>query len=453
MKFRLTIYLFVSTILYVYLAYFNERSNFPLLISSFGLLFLFYGLVAKDWNGTKKQLYTISFYIRLLLLFSIPELSDDFYRFLWDGTMAITGKNPYLVLPSAFMLPTSNFELQNLYMRMNSPNYYTVYPPINQLLFAIGGWAAQYGILWGVVVLRLPILLIDIALIRLMEKLLETLNMSTNLVVWYALNPLVVMELTGNLHYEGVMFFCLLFAIHCYLENRKVISAIFWAFAIGVKLIPLLFLPSILRLTENYSNSKASISDFRLRTSCLKYYFIVGVTTILLFSPFISIELLKNFWSSIDLYFQKFEFNASIYYLIRWLGYQWVGYNIIEQAGVFLAVISAVGILFVQLRKKIKRVNQWVSLMLFSLLIYYSCAMIVHPWYVINLLILGVLTGYRFPILWSGMVVLSYSAYSHPVYQENPWLVTIEYATVYSFALYEILSKRVNISDQYPVTL
>ena len=35
----------------------------------------------------------------------------------------------------------------------------------------------------------------------------------------------------------------------------------------------------------------------------------------------LSLEVLRNIWQSIDLYFHRFEFNASVYYLLRWLGF------------------------------------------------------------------------------------------------------------------------------------
>jgi hypothetical protein len=36
---------------------------------------------------------------RLLLLFAVPALSDDFYRFLWDGRLSLEGINPFLYTP------------------------------------------------------------------------------------------------------------------------------------------------------------------------------------------------------------------------------------------------------------------------------------------------------------------------------------------------------------------
>ncbi|MEX0275176.1 MAG: mannosyltransferase, partial [Flavobacteriaceae bacterium] len=61
----------------------------------------------------------------------------------------------------------------------------------------------------------------------------------------------------------------------------------------------------------------------------------------------------------------------------------------------------------------------------------------VHPWYLIFLVLLAIFTEYRFPLLWSAMVILSYFAYSQPEFKESPWLLLIEYLVVIGFMGYE----------------
>lgn len=64
----------------------------------------------------------------------------------------------------------------------------------------------------------------------------------------------------------------------------------------------------------------------------------------------------------------------------------------------------------------------------------------VHPWYIIFLVVLAIFTEYRYALLWSAVVVLSYFAYSKIDFEENLWLLAIEYFAVYTYLLYEIIT-------------
>ena len=81
--------------------------------------------------------------------------------------------------------------------------------------------------------------------------------------------------------------------------------------------------------------------------------------------------------------------------------------------------------------------------MLFAYTIYLLMASIVHPWYVINLVVLTVfITHYKYAIIWSALVVLSYAAYVSDSYQENYTLLWIEYGLVIGWMGYELLKNK-----------
>ncbi len=69
---------------------------------------------------------------RLIFLFATPNLSQDFYRFIWDGRMILEGLNPYLHLPQTFINQGIHpiAEALNLYNGMGEMNgsHYTNYP-------------------------------------------------------------------------------------------------------------------------------------------------------------------------------------------------------------------------------------------------------------------------------------------------------------------------------------
>ena len=66
-----------------------------------------------------------------------------------------------------------------------------------------------------------------------------------------------------------------------------------------------------------------------------------GSTVALLFLPFFWSLGFENYLATIQLWFKNFEFNGSLYYIVRWIGYQIKGYNIIRQWGAFSPLFGA----------------------------------------------------------------------------------------------------------------
>ena len=80
--------------------------------------------------------------------------------------------------------------------------------------------------------------------------------------------------------------------------------------------------------------------------------------------------------------------------------------------------------------------------MLLLLSCYFFIATTVHPWYIINLILLGILTGYSFPILWSMTVFWSYSAYEFNIVEENIGYQLTAYILVYGCFVFEMIKGR-----------
>src|SRR4029453_16842488 len=71
---------------------------------------------------------------RLLLIPSAPTLSEDAYRYLWDGSLVRDGINPYVHAPSDPALVERRNEL---FARLNHADVPTIYPPAAQLFFGV----------------------------------------------------------------------------------------------------------------------------------------------------------------------------------------------------------------------------------------------------------------------------------------------------------------------------
>jgi hypothetical protein len=367
---------------------------------------------------------------RLLWLPATPALSDDFYRFRWDGLLVSHGHNPFAETPQQLLatppadadaLPLP--ELRRLLPLLNSPAYFSVYPPVCQALYGAVAWAFPTSQTGFLVVVRLALLLADAGAAALLLWLLPRAGWPARRALAYLLHPLVVVEVMGNVHMEGVVVCFLLLTGALLVRRRTRLAAGALALAVATKLLPLLALPLLAR-----------------QLGWRQFYWFSGVlagTLVLVFLPFLSCSLLLHIGLSLDLYFQSFEFNASIFYVLRAVGQWLVGYDLVGGLGPLLGL--GVAVLAFWLARRAGRpalaaLPQWLLLTLSG---YFALATIVHPWYLVPLVALSCFSPLRFARAWAGMAVLSYAAYRTTAYTESGLLLALEYGVVLAWAATE----------------
>ena len=415
-----------SALCYLFLGYFINRNQFTTLLFTTAILFVCYFYFIKYKNSNTSNLLLIGIFFRLLLLGITPFLSQDFYRFIWDGRLLLLGISPYEYVPNSIINVTQIPQAKLLFDGMGnlSASHFSNYPPVNQLLFAIAAVFSSNSVLGSIIILRIQIIMADIVIYFIGKRILQLLSMNQNTIYFYFLNPLVIIELTGNLHFEGVMMCFFLLGIYYLLQNKLLLSVVFISLSISTKLLPLLLLP----LLFQYLGWKKSIP----------FYGAIVILNLMLFLPFASSNLLQNYTNTISLWFTNFEFNASFYYLIRAVGFYFKGYNIIGTVGRITPILLLLFVAWITFFIKNKTPTALFSSFLLVLTVYFFQSTTVHPWYIINLVILACFTKFRFAMVWSGTVFLSYFAYSNASFKENNTLLFLEYAFVLAFIIYEI---------------
>jgi len=437
----------LSIAFYISFAYNLERSDFVKLISLYVALFFIAYLLIEKFKLNFWFIASLGIVFRLIFIVAIPNLSQDFYRFLWDGRLLVQGINPYLFTPdSSTGLGVTIEQSTQLIEGMGALNasHFSNYPPLNQLFFSVAALFAGKSILGSVVVLRVIIILLDVGILYFGRKILEKLNLPIKNIFWFFLNPFIIIELTGNLHFEGVMLFFFVWALYLLFMGKWYWAAVLIGISISVKLIPLLFLPLFFNHFIHHIDCAKNQRGFdRLSvTSLIKFYALVLITVLITFLPFFSSEFIQNFSATIALWFQSFEFNASVYYVIRWIGFQVVGWNIIGSVGKILPILVLLFVLGMSFFRKNKEPQQLFTAMLFAVSFYFLLATTVHPWYIATPLLISIFTKYKFPIVWSFVVMLSYSAYGKHGSDEKLWLVALEYSIVIGVAVWEIYPFR-----------
>ena len=430
---------FIGLFAYSYFGVKIERTAFLTLVSLWFVLFLVSYQLIKLHPNNFWFLGGLALLYRLVLIQSMPNLSQDFYRFIWDGRMLLSGNNPYLSLPADFVTTESYpiAEAKQLISGMGSLNasHYTNYPPISQFIYTFATWTSRGSTIGAIISIRIVMLFADLGILYFGRKILLKIGLHENRIFWYLLNPFIIIELFGNLHFEGIMLFFIAWSLHLLLRKKWAFSAIVLGFAVATKLIPLLFLPFYLQwfINQNPKNKKQGFLIYS--AFCL----ITIGSAVLLFLPFLSNALISNFASSIGLWFQNFEFNASIYYIVRWIGYQTVGWNIIETAGKILPMLTIGIVSTIALIRDNKKFADLTSAILIGMAIHYSLSTTVHPWYIAVPLLLSIFTNYRFVLAWSLTVIFSYAAYKNPQYKEDLALVALEYLVVFGVFIGDVI--------------
>jgi len=236
--------------IYLLLGYFIPREDslsFLLLYaSSWGLT---YALLK---SSSTKSILWLGLLFRLVFIIALPWLSQDFYRFIWDGLLLQNELNPYAFTPNELTEKDALFDpalKTTLYKGMGalSAQHYSNYPPLNQLGFLSAVTVFPQSLLGIVVVMRLLLILVEVGLFFMVKKILQHLNLPSIRLGWYFLNPLIILELTGNLHWEGLMLFFFALGWWFLLKQQNIWATVAFAFSIATKLIPLLLLPLFAR--------------------------------------------------------------------------------------------------------------------------------------------------------------------------------------------------------------
>jgi hypothetical protein len=408
----------------------QNRQDFFSYFLPFTLTFIAYLLLLFSKNEVPAEKYiSISIIAFCIPLFFTPSLSNDYYRFLWDGELFWHKLNCYDQTPFTLMNHSPVFEgnyMSELYNGMGnlSQHNYSCYPPLNQFYFILST-AFSDSVYWNIFFLKTSIVVTEIFGLYYLLKLTALAGIHFKNVFILFLNPLYILEAISNVHFEGVMITFLILSFYFLLTKTNSLAGLFFSLAIQIKLIPLILLPFFLR----FVGWKRS----------LFLYLIIGATVVLSSLFLLNSSNINHFGSSLYLYFKLFEFNSSILYLLLYFDPLNINWFKVQFYAAYLSTISFILILFIALSKRINSPNQFFNRMTIAFFVYLLLSTTLHPWYILPLLFLSVLSNYSFPLLWSFTVIFSYSFYTDGNIATSNWLIWIEYLPVVVLFLYEMI--------------
>jgi hypothetical protein len=329
---------------------------------------------------------------RVALIPTAPTLSEDLYRYLWDGRLVAAGVNPYLHAPDDPALARFHDDLLG---RLNHASVPTIYPPAAQLLF--GAIARMNASPW---LFKTTLLAMEAALWIAALALLRRRRLPEERLLLFAWNPLVILESYGSGHLDLAAAAFLVPALALQESGRGAAGGVAYALASATKYTPLLLVPHFLR-----------------RRAWLLLA-VAGAGTVALFVPFGVTPFQPH--GGLAVYLAGWEFNGSAFPIVRAAGLS------SEAARLLLAGAIAAAAVVIGLRAKSAT---GAALGVFTA--YLIASPTVYPWYVVPLAALFPFHPLPALLVFSGLVALSYVPL--PVYHATgawtlpAWIPWVEY--------------------------
>ena len=275
------------------------RLQIPALWSAVAISFFCYGLASllslRRRDLSLPMILSFALLFRLTMLASPASLSDDVYRYLWDGRMQLAGINPYANPPESASLEHLRDDDYELISHRQIP---TIYPPLAQFLFRLVCMVEPSPL--GI---KIAFTLADLGIIWVLLLVLRHRGRSPSRVVLYAWNPLPVIEVAGSGHLDALGVLLLVAAAYSLSKGRKQAAAWTLTGAFLSKLIPVLALPLLWRRMDEH--------PLRLRHRWPLAWF--PVLTLVGFASFVDVG--SRLFAGLFTYLDKWRFNDALFSL------------------------------------------------------------------------------------------------------------------------------------------
>lgn len=345
---------------------------------------------------------------RVLLLGTTPTLSNDIYRYQWDGRVQVHGIDPYAYAPNDARL---TFLRDDHSSHINFPHLRTVYPPLTQLAFRLGASIDDTLTAQKLVFVWAELLIVGSLLFILWRR-----GRSLLWVVAYAWHPLAILEITGSGHNDALGIAMLWLGLAAWEARWWLGAGVAWAAAFLSKFTSLVLVPWwwLRRVPRRGLVMLLLLSLLPLATR-----------------PTAISALFESLWEVTT----RFESNASLY-----LGLVWVTRSVFMAR--LLAVGLGVGFLVWWARREADPIRYCLGVFAASSLL----TPVLHPWYLVWLIPCFCLWRVPALVALTGTVVLAYAVWpgylSEGRWEIPVWAHVAEYAPVLLLGGWELWKTR-----------
>ena len=382
-----------------------RASGVSVVLCSWGVLAIWSGSTSVELPRSPAVVCLAALACRLVCLPAAPVLSDDLYRYLFEGMAVSSGHNPYLQSPASLA------ELDpDLASRVNHNDLPSIYPPIALAWFQFLAWIGRDGL-----IVRVSTSLVDVVAVGALAVSARRAHVARYAAWIWALHPLTVFESAWGGHVEIVavdLAICGLLLVH---RSAALGSALVWLSA-GTKLFPVVFLLPLARLA---GMGRTAVG---------------GLIAAFATTVFAKDAMLAAFEStgSLGTYAAHWSFNGAIY---PWL-------HPVLGAATRPTLLAAAGACVISATLR-HRADPW-RVWLVAGLAFVTCTPTMHPWYGVWLLAPAVVLGHLHIAAWCAWMPTAYLVLltvdeATGAWSEGPWLW---FATWLPPALWLLASRR-----------
>ena len=336
----------------------------------------------------------VVWHIAFLLVPAGPD--DDIHRYVWDGRLQRLGYNPYVVVPSDPVVKDLHTpETRNL----NNPDLPSPYPAGAQLFFR-----AVMAIHESTFALKVAFVLCEFAIAFLLLEVLHRNGQGAHLVLAFAWNPLLAIEVAGSGHIDIVGALLLVMSAAALVRRWRTAATVAFGLAVVVKFLPIVLLPLYWK--------RVRVRDVAL----------AALVAALLYLPFLQHGRIPI--GSLGTYVQTFRFNGPVFAAVD----QLASPLLVAGLAVLVRLVTAICL---------RRTKPELSLDAFAwpMAATLLCAPAVFPWYLLWLLPFLMSASTLLIIVWSASIIPVYiqwhlRALGHPWGPLADWVMLVEYGCV-----------------------
>jgi hypothetical protein len=346
-------------------------------------------LVRRPANGIKSHGLGLAIVVagvifRLIAWPLAPGLSDDPYRYRWEGKLQAAGGNPYEVRPVDQRWIGLRDET---YARIPGRDFKAVYGPLIEQIeqwtyraVAAAGLSPERQVFW----FKLPFALCDLGAIAALWRLLAAHGLPRAHILIYAWSPLTVMEFWATGHNDSVVVLLIALALVAAAKKRWTWAFVALSLAAGAKIWPILLFPLFIGWKRNRP------------VRWWQWWVLIPIMGLLALPYWTNVTENLQFMSG---FMGGWRNNDSLYGLILWMAK-----DLYRAKYTAFAVVAVVVAYLTLLEAPLERASLWAIAVM--LMVSANC----HPWYLTWLLPLLILFPVPGLLLWTALVPLAYSA-------------------------------------------